>query len=631
MSKDTGYPESSKTPTSGLRNRTIGLWPAVLGLMVAIWFSPILRLSGGWWDSHTLWADPLRALGVVEAWRCGLWDARWFPGFDFGYGYPFLSYYAPLFHWLSGLWVLILSSPSVAVRANLFCWLVFGTVGIYLAGERVWDFLSNGRAAPFRPGLICAAGWLMSPYLMCQVFVRGALPEFASSQTVPWIVWVAFGILGRPGAWHRRDSRELLLMVLFISAGILTHNFFGMCIVAIAVGLMPIVLLVRAFGHREPGEMKSVVVRSIGWAIGLAWALLATVFYWLPALRESRFVRVGILKEMSYTYFNHYLYLSNLLNVSYWNFGVSLRGPNDEMPLHLGFVSLLATASTLIALLLPAISPKRRDGKLAAGIVTLVLATAIGILLTTSLSGFLWDRFSLLQFAQFPWRLLAVPTVGVCLLLPAAVVAANPARHRLAVAAMLLVVAVCFGASHHFYAGIKAKIPRTEDLDPKNWPNHQILTADLDEYGPIWREKDRRLKWSPGFLIGSEQIEVLSANARLIALEASIRNKSNQPRPIVVAWNYFPGWQARIEPGNKPLPIAPGPSTGLILIEDIPPGHSRLRVWFGDTPLRRWCKIVSGVAWLVWLGSWIVAAATKRFQSFRNRRWTPMNADKCGE
>jgi len=71
-------------------------WPAtVLTALVLVWFRPILTLHGGWWKPHTWVEEPLRALGVVEAWRCGSWDARWFPGFDYGYGYPFLSYYAP--------------------------------------------------------------------------------------------------------------------------------------------------------------------------------------------------------------------------------------------------------------------------------------------------------------------------------------------------------------------------------------------------------------------------------------------------------------------------------------------------------------------------------------------------------
>jgi hypothetical protein len=592
----------------GIRARLIRMWPvAVLAALLAIWFTPILRLSGGSWASHSLFAELLRGQNVVAAWRCGLWDARWFPGFDFGYGYPFLSFYAPFAHWMSGLWILICSSPSVGVRANFFGWLVFGTAGMYLAGERVWNFLSRDRAARFHPGLMCAMGWLMSPYPMCNVFVRGALAEFASSQAIPWIVWAAFGILGRAGGWTRRDSREWLLLVLLTSVGILSHNFLGMCVVVIALALAPLVLLLRWFDRNEPGnEGSTITVRAGYWGIGLGWALLATMFYWLPALRESRFVRVSAMRETTgYSYLNHYLYPSNLLNVFYWNFGNSVPGPNDQMPLHLGFVGFVAVASALTAILVLLLARDGRNRKLLAGVGVLVLATAFGILLTTSATRFLWDRVPLLQFAQFPWRLLSIPTVGLCLLLPAAVVADNPTRHRPATVAAFLILAVCFGLSHYYYARIKGKVPYPDNLKPQNWDYIRIHTAALDEYGPIWRDTRRPAKWPRGAPLPNARIAVLRTNKQRMDIRASIQNKSDQPQPLTIALNYFPGWQGRIEPGHKRLTLAPEASTGFIEVRDIPPGQSEIRVWFGDTPIRRTCKMASGIAWLLWLGAWV--------------------------
>jgi len=616
MTRDTGQCESKAGRAVPVRARLIRVWPAaVLAVMLVIWVWPILWVRGGWWDAHTKWGDLLRGLGVVEAWRWGVWDARWFPGFDHGYGYPFLSYYAPLFHWLSGLWTRVLSSPTAALRTNVIGWLVFGTAGMYLAGERVWGFLSNGKAARFRPGLICAMGWLMSPYLMCNVFVRGALAEFASCQTAPWVFWAAFGLLGREGPWDRRDSRELLLFVLFLSLGILTHNFFGLCLSGIAVALLPLLVVLRRFGRRSPDNKGNRAgVRAAGWVVGLGWALLATIFYWFPALREGKFVHLGVLTEGDYSYLNHFLYPRNLLSIFYWGYGVSIRGPNDEMPLHLGLVSVVALASTVFAIATLVLSRRRRNSsRLLAGIVAIVLMTAVGIFFTTSLSRLLWDRIALLQFAQFPWRLLTIPTIGICLLLPALLVAVNPNRHRPATIGAFAVLVLCFAVSKHFYGRIRGEYPLRQEYKPENWEKTQILTADIDEYGPIWRDRYRPPQWPRGALLADDQIEILKYNNRRVALEASIRNKSSQPRPLVIAWNYFPGWQGRIEPGDRPLRLLPGPETGFILIEDIPPGVSNIRVWFGDTPLRRRCKIASGIAWLMWLGVWFGLILTKDF------------------
>lgn len=587
------------------------LWPAfVLAGMLLVWVWPILWVPGGWWDAHSKWSDLLRGLGVVEAWRCGLWDARWFPGFDYGYGYPFLSYYAPLFCWLSGLWILVVTSPTVALRVNLISWLVFGTAGMYMAGERLWDFLTHGRAARLRPGLMCAMGWLMSPYLLCNAFVRGALAEFASCQTAPWVIWAACGILGRESAWDRRDSRELLLLVLFLSLGILAHNFFGMCMFGIGVALLPLVLAVKWFGSESrEGERNTNGIRSVAWIAGLGWALLTTVFYWLPALWESEFVRLDRLIEPDYSYLNHFLYAGNLTNIFYWGYGVSGRGPHDEMPLHLGLVGVVGLASAVLAIVIAASSRKRRDSRLLAGIGAIVLMTAAGLLLTTSLGRFVWDRIPPLRFAQFPWRLLNIPTIGICLLLPAAVVTANPTRHRPAMAGAIVVLVVCFAVSEHFYGHIRGPYPMNEEHKPENWEKTQILTADMDEYGPLWRDRYRPPQWPRGSLLKNDQVEVMHFENRRVDLRATVNNRADKPQPLVVALNYFPGWQGRVEPGNAPLTLSPGPATAFILIENVPPAESTIHIWFGDTPIRRTCKIMSGIAWLVWIGAGIVLVA----------------------
>lgn len=101
-------------------------------------------------------------------------------------------------------------------------------------------------------------------------------------------------------------------------------------------------------------------------------------------------------------------------------------------------------------------------------------------------------------------------------------------------------------------------------------------------------------------------------------MRASVSNNSGQPQPLVIAWNYFPGWKGRFKHSDKPLTILPQPGTGLIRVEAIPPGHSEICVWFGNTPLRRTCKTISATAWLLWVVAWIGLAA----MAYRNARKT---------
>ncbi len=592
------------------------LWPAaLLACLILLWMRPIAWPPNAYWQVHTQLAEIQRALGVAEAWRSGLWDARWIPGFDWGYGYPIFSFYSPLFHWMSAGWLLAVGTPAAAVRLNLLVWLAFGTAGVYWAGERLWHGAGRGRAAALRPGLLCAIGWLMAPYLMCDVWVRGALSEFAAAQILPWIVWAALGVLGREGRWSRRDSAEILWLAAAVAAEILSHNFLGMCGVGLALCMIPFVCILGSFGRRRVGS-KHIALRIVLWIVGIGWGLAAAIFFWLPALREARFTRLsamtGGIHGLSYRYADHFLYPANYLRLTYWDFDNSLPGPDDTMPLHLGLVSALATVLTMAAGAILLVRKEKREAKPIATLAALAAAVALGVWLTTASSRVLWDRIALLQFAQYPWRLLPLPSLGIALVLPAVLVIAAPERRRAGLLAMLALLAVCFAASHYLYGRIKGIVPCSDAFTTKDWETTQILTADLDEYGPIWRDRFRPPKWPRGVLLESDTVKVVKCQSRCVSIYAEVENRSARPEPLVLTTNYFPGWQAHIEPNGRPLSVAPGPATGFILIEGVPPGRSTVRIWFGNTQLRAICKAVSAAAWGLWLLGWTGVALRRK-------------------
>lgn len=576
----------------------------ILLAAIALWLRPIHRLLNGYWMSHTGWYDPMRALNVIEAWRGGLWDARWFPLFDWGYGYPFLSYYAPLFHWMSGLSTLLLDSASKGARFALGIMLVAGTVGVYLAANRFWAIVTQGRSHAWYPGLFAALAWLMSPYPMVNVYVRGALPEFASSQMLGWIFWAALGVLARGGRWHLRDVFEALLLALFVAMAVLFHNFFGMASLGFAVLTIPIGLAVRGLcGGLARGERADAARRALACAVAIAAAMLLTMFFWLPALQEREFVRTYTLLEGYFDYNRHFVHVGNLLHVHFWGWGLSDTGLNDWMPLHLGYVSLLGLASALAALAIGAAAP--REGRLpAVGAVAILLAgTVAGVLLTMPATKFLWDRVELLQYGQFPWRLLSVPTFGIALLVPSALVLL-PAERRVraaGLATMAMYVAICFFFSNANYARIEGIMPALYNEDPSWWHTMQITTVETDDYGPIWRETARPPTVEPGSVTPDAPVTVRRAdNRRGVAMQLDVLNESGAEAGLAIAWNYFPAWKATAG-GGAALRVSPEDGTGFLRLDGIPPGESTVRVRFGNTPVRAWTKGVSLAAWLAWV------------------------------
>jgi len=568
--------------------------------MVHLWFSPIQTLGNGWWSSHNKWSEPLRALGVLEAWKIGLWDARWFPTFDHGYGYPFLSFYAPLFHWLSGVWLLLLGSSGRAVRANFASWLLVGTAGMYLAGEAFWSFATAGRSRLLRPGLVCAIGWLMSPYLLCDVYVRADGAEFAALQILPWIVWAGVRLLGPGHPWTRRDWSTWLCFEALAATGILTHNFFALVIVALAVVMVPLVMALRlCAGPRPEGRLAGLGVRSAAWLGGVAWALLLTAFFWLPALLEMKFTRVGVLREGDFNYSVHFLTWENLTRIRFWGFGLSKPGPDDGMPLHLGWASLAALVSVGAAWVVMAI-PARRDRRVLAATTAAAVATLAAVAMTMEVSAGVWSRVTILQFAQFPWRLLGVATVGVCLLLPSAAIALRARSPWWTVVA----AGALYAVSLEDYAKIARTLPITPEAIYAHWRELPILTADLDEYGPIWRPTDRPPSWASGTILGGEGLSATDVRSNGIDLTAALDNRTGMDQPVVVAFNYFPGWRAMLRGREAELPLSPDPGSGFIRVDAVPPGTSEVELRFGDTPTRRYCKLLSAGAGLGWLAAW---------------------------
>jgi hypothetical protein len=583
------------------------------------------------WNSHIKGYDMLRAQGVLQAWRAGLWDARWFPGFDFGYGYPFLSFYAPLFHWLTAAWTWLLpESPTLAFRANLAMWLILGTAGMYHAGKALWSQLAGGRVNARYPALLCAAAWLMSPYLICDIYVRGDGPEFASAQMMPWIIWGAVHLLLGREAVARRDYCRGLVLALALSVAILTHNIYAMLAFGLAAVLLPGMMVLRWY-EQGIGWRRGFFARRAAIYVGaMGAALLLTAFFWLPVQREMRFVQVDPVRQNKLHYSYHFATLDRSYDFGYWSFGGSRVRPDNPlarlMPVHLGWSGLAGAVSAVVAgswLVLKC----RRERRFLGAIMLLLLGGGLGYVMVFRISTPIWEIAGPLQFAQFPWRLLILPTLSLCLLLPSAPVMGNIGLTRRSTrmawaSAMVLLVGLCCVASFSTYVRARpGSLPA--ELDTSIWPNTRILTAHQDEYASIWRPRFRPKSLEAGTVLADASVQIQKALPRGIGTKIWLTNSGDAPAAVTIAYAYFPGWSATLDQTAKPLEISPS-EQGFIRVSQVPPGEHIIRLSFGDTPVRRFSKIISGMAWLAWLAAWpALWLAGQRAQAAAQERQVP--------
>ena len=586
---------------------------SILALLLFCWLRTLPWRGNALWGTHNKLFDVQRALGVVDAWRAGLWDARWFQNFDQGYGYPFLLYYAPLFHWISGGLTLLLGSSVLALQYNLAFWLIAGTAGMYLAGNQLWGQTAPALECSCVPGFVAACGWLMSPYLMCNVFVRGTLSEFASSQTLPWLVYLALRHFSGGGG----SIGTLLATTTVLSLAILTHNFLGLCALLFCGWLLGGALLEAVVQGRASN--KDFVRAAGGWGVAIALALACTAFFWAPALLDQKYVNI---KEiLRYRYSNHFLYWYNLARLNYWDYGVSGPGPLDTMPLHLGYVSLLAACSGLSGLACAWFSGQSRVGWT---IYLLLGSSIVAVLMTTWISRPLWDRFSLLQYGQFPWRLLSFGALGCSLLLPSIFVASEASATKkireFAAPVLLLVLVGCSAWSQKQYGRINAAFDVSDEIASGMWRKTAVTSTERNEYEPIWSVGKARSGSSPGQIIVPPQLRVAARDEEALPAEWRwrVENSSAAPANLTVALNYFPAWKAWDMTRGRRLEVAPEQSTGFLQVMGVAPGASEVRLRFGNTPVRQvaWGASLGGV--LLFL--WVSGAGIVRLKTGQSRR-----------
>ena len=85
------------------------------------------------------------------------------------------SYYVAEFLHLAGLGL-----PSALLSVG-GVWLAVGTIGMYLFARDFYE-----AETPW-PALTATAGYAYAPYLLSNLYVRGALPEVGAQALLPWI------------------------------------------------------------------------------------------------------------------------------------------------------------------------------------------------------------------------------------------------------------------------------------------------------------------------------------------------------------------------------------------------------------------------------------------------------------
>ena len=511
--------------------------------------------------------------------RQGVLYSRWSPDLALGFGYPLFNYYAPLSYYLAELPVL-LGFPHTAALALAFTLLfVVAAAGMYL-----WCRALFGA----RAGLIAAAAYVLSPYVLANATGRGALAEQFALALLPGLMWAAH-------RFANKHAHSAWILIAFLCALLLGHNVSTLIFLPI-VAVFLLIWQVVAQGFR-PGRRWLKIISIFAISFGL------TAFFWLPAFAERNLVYIERTTQPEWADVqNNFVALKDILA---WPRVTDPRLIVISFSPGLSPIILLALA-LLLALAMMQMRQRnfREDRQWWLNGLALCGGLIVCVWLSTPLSRAVWDALPLVGYIQFPSRLF-----GPASLLAAALTGAVFSRvlhsfgsTHVQMGGTVLLLLVLAGLAFHRQV-LAAPLSANTSFSPQQMAEFEARTSLFgstsgQEYTP------RTVLTTPGFAQSRWQFQndlieriglpvgttIDIVDRRPLSLHAFIQ--ATAPMTLTARMFAFPGWQAALD--GRPIVIVPTQPHGLISL-GLPTGAHDLQVWFGTTPLRRLAETISAL------------------------------------
>ena len=576
-------------------SRLTAHWPLLLALAIAALAAwPLLAQPGllntrGGGDSPFL----LQRLHQLEtALRDGHFPVRWMPDANYGYGYPFYNFYAPLSLYITAVFRLLGFSFVRAIQLSQLLAFLVAAAGMYGLARR-WF---GSRQA----GLVTAVAYTVAPFHMVNVYVRGdSLAEFWAMAWFPWVIWAADGALSAPAQRGRRAA----WLALAYAALILSHNISALIFSPFLLlwGGLQVCRFARGRGgERANGRGDGFAGWQAGkgalWAAGgLALGVGLAAWFFVPALLEQGEAQLGPVTAGYFFYGNHFRG-ADLVQTSFrFDYDVS-----DGRAFRMGLMQAILAVAGLLALLFPprplAPSPLAPP--------FILLALIIATFMITPLSRPLWDHLPLLPFTQFPWRFLSVQAFAAALATGGlALLPWRRARPWASGLALLLLLVSGLGALRTDHLILTDADVTAEKLAQYEWFTGNIGGTVSAEYLP---PAARPRPYTSAWLNTGQRQRVQAVAGDLLAAQLVDWRTDRQSWRVATAGGaalvfptlYWPGWQAQVN--GAPAALRPAPGAGLIML-DLPPGAHSVTLRLARTPLRLAAELLSLAALLILL------------------------------
>jgi hypothetical protein len=540
---------STSKPRLTIRNAILVL--ACIAFVLPVCFSLFTALLP---DGH----DTLEYLPrMVEFHRNiseGILFPRWAPDLVRGAGEPLFAFNPPMIYYLAEFWHLVGFDFITALNLACIVLVIASSIGMFLLARLYFGDWGAWLAT---------AAYLYAPYFAVDLYVRGALAEFAA---FPFYAFALYGL----GAYAQTRERRFLLIGTLAYAGILfSHNAAALFFTPLLLGFV----LLTAWTERSWNVIANQV---FGWLLGLGLAACV----WIPSLAERQFVGLDRLLKGSLRYSNHFVSPLLLVN-SPWIYGTSAVSEKIGISFSLGWSHLL------LLVLVFGLALKFRKSADWRWLAFFFAALVVICFMMTSYAAPVWEHVALLQYVQFPWRLLGPACFCLALLIaPLGQLLKSLPRWRPLLFGLALALVIVPNLAHNFPRRYRHEL--LSEWAPERLAARGVEATTAFEYVPRWV-----IAWPipfQGVRIVSGSASTNQTSRTVISWSGDVNATTPVTAELFITW--FPGWTVLVD--DHPVAAGPAETTGLIRF-DIPAGSHHIEaVWKRTAP--RW--IGDLVSWL---------------------------------
>lgn len=492
-------------------------------------------LKPGFFTSHDGEWMVIRLTAFHQSLRDVQFPVRWSHRLNHEYGYPVLNFLYPLPFYFGEIFYLVSGSFSQAIK-----WVFI--ISFPASGITMFTWLK--RKYPLWSSLAAAGVYMYTPYRFVDTYVRGSVGESLGFVFIP-LIFAAIDLLPQYPYWAS------LLGAFAIAATILSHNVF---VIFVAVAAL--------YGVFHIPKIKTHQL-----AIMLLLGAALSIYFWLPAIYELRFVRASAMSVANPG--EHLAAIKDLIFPS-WGYGPSQPGNPQSMSVQVGIVNLVIFAFASLKLW------KNRKSKNPETKLLLVISGS-SLILMTAISAPLWSIIPGGKIIQFPWRLLAITTFTSAALIPRILIKTKSAS---LISVVLLAVSIISTLSY-------AHPRQTTNLPDSAYATNEDTTTVQGEYTSIWMTK------SPTERLGDR---VLFAHGRGFATDISENNlgmgfkvEASEDGTVSVPIMYYPGWKAVVNGENARIDYS---RNGTMAV-DVKKGASIISLYWRETRLRQTANYLS--------------------------------------